>query len=156
MKKAKKPKISERSKTLYRNTQQRMKILQIVESSLIHPTVHWIHKKLKKKFKGATIGRVYRNLRVLKEEGKVWELDFGTGVSCFAAVKHAHYHFICNSCQKVYDIRITPLKEIEDKITQLTGFRILSHRLEFFGLCDKCKLKKKTKELDRLDQNQPE
>jgi len=150
MKKSKKSKLNQQQKKLYRNTRQRIKILQLIESCPIHPTAYWIHKKLKKKFKGVTIGRVYRNLRVLKEEGKIWELDFGTGVSCFAAVKHPHYHFVCNHCQKIYDIKITPLKEIEDKIAQLTGFRILSHRLEFFGLCDKCKMKKAVKQSDDL------
>jgi len=145
-KKTKRARVSKAIGATYRSTQQRQKILEILVSSNTHPTVRWIHQRLKRKFRGVTLGRVFRNLRVLKEEGKVWELDFfGSGVSCFAAVKHSHYHFICSGCKNIYDIKIAPIKEVEDKISQLTGFRIFSHRLEFFGLCDVCKLKKRNR-----------
>ncbi|MDD5020049.1 MAG: transcriptional repressor, partial [Candidatus Omnitrophica bacterium] len=61
-----------------------------------------------------------------------------TGLSHFDAVVHSHYHFICKNCRKIYDIRIPSIKELDDKVRTLTGFRIYSHRLEFFGLCDAC------------------
>lgn len=142
-KKTRRSRVPKVARVTHRNTQQRQMMLQLLTISNAHPSVSWIHQRLKRKFRGVTLGRVHRNLRILKEEGKVWELDFfGTGVSCFAAVKHSHYHFVCNGCKKIYDIRIPPIKEVEDRISQLTGFRILSHRLEFFGLCDRCKLKK--------------
>ncbi|NQU19103.1 transcriptional repressor [bacterium] len=135
--------ITNKEKNLYRNTKQRQKILDLLVNSKSHPTADWIYLKLKKKFKNLSLGTVYRNLRILKETGQIWELNFGTGFSRFDAVVHSHYHFICSSCQKIYDIKIPPMRELDDRVIQLTGFRILSHRLVFFGLCDVCKLKKK-------------
>jgi Fe2+ or Zn2+ uptake regulation protein len=125
-----------------RNTKQRQQILDFVLKCESHPTADWIYRKLKKKFRNLSLGTVYRNLRILKERGQIWELNFGTGFSRFEAVAHSHYHFICTACQKIYDLNIPPMKGLEDKVIQMTGFRILSHRLVFFGLCDVCKLKK--------------
>ena len=135
--------ITNKERNLYRNTKQRQKILDLLVNSKSHPTADWIYLKLKKKFKNLSLGTVYRNLRILKETGQIWELNFGTGFSRFDAASHSHYHFVCSSCQKIYDIKIPPMRELDDKVIQLTGFRILSHRLVFFGLCDICKLKKK-------------
>jgi hypothetical protein len=59
-------------------------------------------------------------------------------LSHFDAILHSHYHFICKNCHKIYDIRIPAIKELDEKVRTMTGFRIYSHRLEFFGLCDAC------------------
>lgn len=123
----------------------RQKILEFLVDTKFHPTAEWIYKKLKKKYKDLNLSAVKRNLRILKEEGKIWELDLGGGLCRYDAVLHSHYHFICNLCHNIYDIRIPLMKHLDEKIMQLTGFRILSHRLLFFGLCDECKLKKQNK-----------
>ncbi len=134
--------ITNKNSSLYRNSKQRQKILDFLLNSKSHPTANWIYQKLKKKFKNLSLGTVYRNLRILKEKGQIWELNFGTGLSRFDAIGHSHYHFICSACQNIYDIKIPPMKELEDRVTQMTGFRILSHRILFFGICDVCKLKR--------------
>lgn len=122
----------------YRITKQRQKILSCLVNSKEHPTAEQIYKKLKPRFQRLSLGTVYRNLRILKEQGQIWELDFGTGLSHFDAVVHSHYHFICKNCRKIYDIKIPAIKELDDRVRAMTGFRIFSHRLEFFGLCDAC------------------
>ncbi|MFH1622498.1 MAG: transcriptional repressor [Candidatus Omnitrophota bacterium] len=134
--------ITNKDKSQYRNTRQRQKILELLINSKTHPTADWIYHKLKKKFKNLSLGTVYRNLRILKEKGQIWELNFGAGFSRFDATGHSHYHFVCSLCQNIYDIKIPPMRSLDDRVMQLTGFRILSHRLIFFGLCDVCKLKK--------------
>jgi len=126
------------AKPSYRITPQRKKILELLTNTREHPTADQIYKKLKGKFPRLSLGTVYRNLRVLKEQGQIWELDFGTGLSHFDATIHSHYHFICKNCHKIYDIRIPSIRELDEKVRAVTGFRIYSHRLEFFGLCDTC------------------
>lgn len=133
MKRAKK-----KTENAYRITKQRQKILELLTNTKEHPTADQIYKKIKGKFPRLSLGTVYRNLRILKEQGQIWELDFGTGLSHFDAVVHSHYHFICKNCRRIYDIRIPSIKELDDKVRTMTGFRIYSHRLEFFGLCDAC------------------
>lgn len=137
--------ITNKTKSLYRNTKQRQEILNLLVNSKSHPTADWIYQKLKKKIKNLSLGTVYRNLRILKEKSQIWELNFGSGLSRFDAIGHTHYHFVCNGCENIYDIKIPPIRSLDDKVMQMTGFRILSHRLLFFGLCDICKLKKTKK-----------
>lgn len=120
----------------------RDKIRELLIESKSHPNAEWLYEKLKKKIRGLSLGAVQRSLRSLKDEGHIWELDFGRGVSRYSSAIHFHYHFICNACQKIYDLRIPPMRQLDEKVMQLTGFRILSHRLVFFGVCDECKLKK--------------
>jgi len=120
-------------------------ILDLLIDTKSHPDSEWIYGKVKKKAKGISLGVVQRNLRALKDSGEIWELDFGRGISRYSAAIHFHYHFICNTCQKIYDLRIPPMRQLDEKVMQLTGFRILSHRLVFFGLCDVCKAKKQDK-----------
>lgn len=134
--------ITNKGKNLYRNTRQRQEILDFLINSKSHPTADWVYQKLKKRIKNLSLGTVYRNLRILKERGQIWELNFGSGLSRFDAIGHSHYHFVCNACRNIYDIKIPPIRSLDDKVMQMTGFRILSHRLLFFGLCDVCKLKK--------------
>jgi Fe2+ or Zn2+ uptake regulation protein len=133
-------------KTIYRDTKQRKEILDLLKSTTNHLTAENIHKRLKKKFKHLSLGTVYRNLRILKERNLIWELDFGGGFSIFDGLTSPHYHFICNSCQKVFNIRIPAIRELDYKVRELTGFQVDHHRLEFFGLCDICKKRLRKKE----------
>jgi len=119
----------------------REEILNLLRDRADHPTAEWLYKRLKKKFKKLTLGAIYRNLEVLRERGLIWELVFEKGVSRFDGITSPHYHFICNSCYKVFNLRIPPIKELDYKVKELTGFVVDYHRLEFFGLCDTCKKK---------------
>ena len=128
----------EKKENAYRVTKQKQKILELLTNTKEHPTAEQVYRKLKGRFPRLSLGTVYRNLRILKEQGQIWELDFGTGLSHFDAVAHSHYHFICKNCHKIYDIKIPAIKELDERVRTMTGFRIYSHRLEFFGLCDIC------------------
>lgn len=126
-------------KKIFRETKQRQMLLELIKGTSGHLNAEEIYKKLKRKFKRLSLGTVYRNLRILRDRGLIWELDFGKGLSRFDGIVHPHYHFICNSCQKVFNIRIPAIKELDYKVRELTGFQVDHHRLEFFGLCDICK-----------------
>lgn len=133
-------------KKIYRDTEQRKQILDLLKGKTDHLTAEYIYKRLKKKFRRLSLGTVYRNLRILKERNLIWELDFGGGFSIFDGLTSPHYHFICNSCQKVFNLRIPAMRELDYKVRELTGFQVDYHRLEFFGLCDTCKRKKRKRE----------
>lgn len=60
-------------------------------------------------------------------------------LSRFDAKKENHYHFRCERCSSVFDVDEPVNKETDRRIAQKTGFEITSHRLEFRGLCSKCK-----------------
>lgn len=84
---------------------------------------------------------VYRELSFFESEGVIQKVDFGDGIRRYelAELEH-HHHLVCTVCKKVTDVHLEgDLDDQEKKISKKTGFKILTHSLEFFGLCPKCK-----------------
>jgi len=123
----------------YRKSKQRQKILEILQSTEIHPTATWVYDRLKKEWPSLSLGNVYRNLNILVEQGSILELKFGSTFDRYCANIKPHYHFICEKCSAIKDLDLPPNHELNIKVQKMTNYIITNHRLEFFGLCDKCK-----------------
>ena len=54
-----------------------------------------------------------------------------------------YYHFICEQCGSIIDLNIPMDEEINKKVEETTSLKARRHRIEFFGLCDKCSAEKK-------------
>lgn len=87
---------------------------------------------------------IYRQLDFLVEQGLIQELDFGEGKKRYELKKEHHHHLICTGCHKVQCIEIKEnFKGQEDEIDKKENFKITSHMLEFFGICNNCQGKNK-------------
>ena len=85
------------------------------------------------------MGTVYRNLNILMEQGLIKKIDFGSTFDRFDANTGPHYHFICEQCGSIIDLEIPIDPQINERVNQKTPFTAQRHRIEFFGLCDRCK-----------------
>jgi len=128
----------------YRNTKQRQAILDAIEGHGGHLTAEDVYKIVKRRHPRLSLGTVYRNLRVLAEQGSVRELDFGMAITHFETVKDTHYHLVCRLCGGIADVEM----ELERKLIALveresgvSGFQIEQHRLDFVGVCQSCQSK---------------
>jgi Fur family peroxide stress response transcriptional regulator len=133
----------------YRNSRQRRRILEILKGTKSHPTADWVYKKLKDEIPELSLGTVYRNLNVLLAQGYIEKLPFGSTFDRFEAKIKPHYHLVCDKCGVVEDFEMPEYKDINRKAEKLGSFKILRHRIDFFGLCKKCQKSdqfKKTKE----------
>lgn len=130
--------MKQNNQTKYRNSRQRQKILEILQSAKNHPTAPWIYEKLKKDFPTLSLGNVYRNLNILVEQGLIRELKFGSTFDRYDANVAPHYHFICDICGEIIDIEMEHEAHLNEKVERLTNFRVDHHRLEFYGQCDYC------------------
>ena len=129
------------SKANTRMTKQRKEILKVLCATKTHPTADWIYDQVRKKIPNISLGTIYRNLNILVEMGKIRVLNYGSSYSRYDGVAENHYHFICDSCGKVFDIDVPVSKTIEKYITEKTPFQIFTHRTEFYGLCVECQEK---------------
>jgi len=120
-----------------RNTQQRNIIYDIVASTNTHPTADWIYEQAKKQIPNISLGTVYRNLKVLVEEGKILEINDGK-VSRFDANILPHHHFKCESCGSLYDIEEGELLYINKDLAQKKGYTVNSSFVVLYGICPKC------------------
>ena len=120
-------------------TPQRLAIVKILAKSEGHPTVENIHDLLKNDFPTMSIATVYKNILLIKSLGEVLELGFPDGSNRYDGNKPSpHPHVICIKCKKIVDPDIGSLDEMERQVTLATDYKILNHRLDFFGICSNC------------------
>ncbi|MDD5511019.1 MAG: transcriptional repressor [Dehalococcoidales bacterium] len=123
---------------IQRATRQREAILQVLRCADSHPTADWIYEEVKKSIPNISKGTVYRNLKVLRDTGKIAELNLSGTVSRYEGRQDNHYHFRCTKCGQIFDLDEPVNKKLEEKIAGKTGFTVSSHQLEFRGICKDC------------------
>jgi Fur family ferric uptake transcriptional regulator len=87
------------------------------------------------------IGRatIFRSLDLLEGLGAVERLDLPSGEHAYVACERAHHHHVvCSRCGRTADVDDAGLQAVTREIGRRTGFRIVTHRLELFGLCPAC------------------
>jgi Fur family peroxide stress response transcriptional regulator len=123
----------------YKITPQRMAIVKIIAKSEGHPSVENIHSRIKKDFPTMSLATVYRNILIIKSFGEVLELGFPDGSNRYDGNNPTpHPHAICIKCKKIVDPDLDSLDEMKKEVALETNFKILHHRLDFFGICSDC------------------
>ena len=121
-----------------RKSRQKEVILRVVKSTASHPTADWIYHRVKEEIPNISLGTVYRNLKLLKQEGEILDLDPTSTLSRFDGNTQNHHHFRCERCGCIFDVDEPIDNEINQRVAQKTGFKVFYHRLEFRGLCKDC------------------
>lgn len=128
----------------FRITPQRIAILKILAASSEHPTVERIYEQVKLDFPTTSLATVYKTVTLLKELNEVLELGFPEGSNRYDGNKpYPHPHLICMRCKKIIDPDLSGLKDMTKELIRETGFKIINHRLDFFGICPACQKKAK-------------
>jgi len=123
----------------YRLTPQRMAVLKILAHSDGHPSVEHIHDRVKADFPMTSLGTVYKTITMLKDMGEVLELGFSNDSNRYDGNKpYPHPHLICIQCKKIIDPEIDALVELPEEVSKKTGYQIVTHRLDFYGVCPQC------------------
>ena len=88
------------------------------------------------------LATVYRSMHMLEKSGMVKRFHFGDGASRFELVGEGddghHHHLVCTQCAGVVEIDECFPAEVEQRIASANGFRAVTHKLEFFGICPDC------------------
>lgn len=84
---------------------------------------------------------VYRELDFLVTNRLIQEVDLREGRKRYeSSFLDHHHHAVCTSCGSIEDVVLADdMKDQEEIIEGQVGFKIMSHALEFFGLCSNCK-----------------
>lgn len=126
----------------FRITPQRLAVLRVLAASAGHPSVERIHEVVRRKFPTTSIATVYKTIHLLKQLDEVLELGFPDRSNRYDGSRpFPHPHVVCVRCQKIIDPDLASLKDLTEEVASETGFEILSHRLDFFGICSDCKRK---------------
>ena len=88
------------------------------------------------------LATIYRSMHLLEDMGMVKRFDFGDGMARFELVNQGddghHHHLVCVRCSQVVEIEECFPPELEKEIAARNGFKSITHKLEFFGVCPRC------------------
>ena len=123
----------------HRLTPQRMAVLRILAVSEGHPSVEQIYDQVKVDFPMTSLGTIYKTVSLLKEMGEVLELGFSDDSNRYDGNKpYPHPHLVCIRCKCIVDPDVPGLGALPQEVGDSTGYTIVSHRLEFYGICPSC------------------
>lgn len=121
---------------MQRNTAQRKAICDIFLESGRPLGPGEVHKAASRRIRRLGIATVYRAIRDLLEEGWLAAVELpGQPARYERAGKGHHHHFVCNRCDRVYEVdgcpgnlrRVTP-----------AGFELETHDVLLYGRCAAC------------------
>jgi Fur family peroxide stress response transcriptional regulator len=123
----------------FRLTPQRLAVLKILAGDQTHPSVAQVFNQVKAAFPTTSLATVYKTIILLKELNEVLELGFPDGSNRYDGNRpFPHPHMICTRCKRIVDPELTSLSDLNKEMSRKTGYQILHHRLDFFGLCPEC------------------
>ncbi len=126
----------------FRITPQRLAVLKVLAESKGHPGAEEIYTVVRKSFPTTTIATVYKTLAVLKSIGEVLELEFSGDYNRYDGKKpYSHPHLICIKCKRIVDPELASLADMTEKLARESGYKLLTHRLDFYGICPRCQKK---------------
>ena len=118
-----------------RITDQRRTIARILSESDDHPDVETLHTRAAAVDLRISIATVYRTVRLFEEAGILERHEFGDGRSRYEAASDAHHdHLIDVETGKVIEFVDEELEELQRRIAERLGFRLVDHRMELYGV----------------------
>ncbi len=92
------------------------------------------------------VSSVYRNLVVLEQANVVHRVVARGDYAYYELVEELtehHHHVVCSSCGTVEDVPATDtieqsVRDAARQIARRTGFKTERHRLDLFGICERC------------------
>ncbi|MGJ8536529.1 MAG: Fur family transcriptional regulator [Parasphingopyxis sp.] len=118
-----------------RITEQRRVIARVLSEADDHPDVEALHERASAVDSGISIATVYRTVRLFEEAGILERHDFGDGRSRYeAAADDYHDHLIDVESGKVIEFVDEELEELQRRIAEKLGYRLVDHRMELYGV----------------------
>jgi len=120
-----------------RYTRQLAVVWDAVKNETSHPTADQIYETVREKLPNISLGTVYRNLQKLVADGNLQVVNIDR-TQHFDPLTERHQHFICERCDRVYDIFLDRGDKSSAFVLPDEGFTVTSHQLSLYGTCKEC------------------
>ncbi len=118
-----------------RMTDQRRVIARVLSLANDHPDVEEIHRRAMEIDSRISVATVYRTMRLFEEAGVVERHDFQDGRSRYEEASDDHHdHLIDLRSGNVIEFVNEEIEALQHKIAEEYGYKLLSHRLELYGV----------------------
>jgi Fur family transcriptional regulator, ferric uptake regulator len=122
-------------------TKQRLVICEMFFAQSGHMRAEEILQEARAKNPNVSLATVYRTLKLLQEYGFAKSHNFQDGQAlfepCFDKEDH-HDHLICTKCGRIMEFIDQEIESLQIRIASEHGFIITNHKMELYGLCEKC------------------
>jgi len=110
-------------------------IARVLSESHDHPDVEALHKRATAVDPNISIATVYRTVRLFEEAGILAKHDFGDGRARYEETPSEHHdHLIDIQSGKVIEFHNDEIEDLQRRIAEKAGYRLVGHRLELFGV----------------------
>ncbi|MBX7455520.1 transcriptional repressor [Mycolicibacterium sp. 3033] len=123
-----------------RSTRQRAALAALLENLDDFRSAQELHDELRKRGEGVGLTTVYRTLQQMAAAGAVDTLRTDTGESVYRLCsEHHHHHLVCRRCGSTVEISGGEVETWAADIARNHGFSDVTHTIEIFGVCDRCR-----------------
>ena len=119
-------------------SRQRQCIVDYLMHTTEHPTAEMVYLHVREQYPRVSLGTIYRNLRLLAEQGQILSLSCGDGYERFDGNTKPHHHFICRHCGHVLDLEMDSFEHINTLAGANFSGHIDGHVTYFYGVCGDC------------------
>lgn len=123
-----------------KSTRQRGLIIDTFFSEGGHLSVEELWSRVRKQDARVSVATVYRTMKLLTECGLAHARNFGDGQTRYepAVGRDHHDHLICTSCGSIVEFENDRIEAMQEAVAKKHGFRVVSHKMELYGLCRSC------------------
>ncbi|MEK9676876.1 MAG: transcriptional repressor [Rhodospirillaceae bacterium] len=115
-------------------TGQRRIIARVLSEAEDHPDVEELYRRSAEMDDNISIATVYRTVRLFEEAGLLDRHDFGDGRARYEEASDDHHdHLIDVHSGKVIEFHDEEVEELQRKIAEKHGYRLVGHRMELYG-----------------------
>lgn len=128
------------TRTPVRPTRQRRAVAEALESFDDFRSAQEIHARLADRGESVGLATVYRTLQLLSEGGEIDMLRTEDGEAIYRRCSATHHHhLVCRSCGATVEVEGPAVERWTHAIAGEHGYGDVSHTLEIFGTCPRCR-----------------
>lgn len=123
-----------------KSTRQRSLIIDTFFGMGGHHSVEELWGKVRQHDTKVSVATVYRTMKLLSDCGLAHARNFGDGQTRYEAAigRHHHDHLICTTCGEIVEFENDRIEALQDNVAKRHGFKVVSHKMELYGLCKDC------------------
>lgn len=123
-----------------KKTKHRILVLKTLDKNEYPVSAEQLYFQLKKE--NINLSTIYRILNIFEEKGIVKKEVNQNKENVYSLVlKEDSHYLVCVKCHKRTPLPGCPYHEINEQIEEETGYQILDHNTEIYGICPECKNK---------------
>jgi Fur family ferric uptake transcriptional regulator len=123
-----------------RATRQRNLILETFLDHSTHTSVDDLYQRVRARDPSVGHATVYRTMSLFVAAGIAAVRHFHEGISRYEPaldVDH-HDHLVCVACGDIQEFEDPTIERIQEEVASTRRFQVRYHRLELYGLCQRC------------------